>query len=238
MHEVLRTHIEGLDRILGGGIPRGHLVLVCGTPGTMKSTLCFATMYHNAIQGQKGLYISLEQDEEHLRRSMAKFGMENNGDDRVYILDLGMIRRELADREVDKNWVRMLLDVAQQAVREDRYTMVAIDSLEAFYALANLENPRRELFHFFTAMKELGVTTFLISEVAMGSNTLARFGEDFLADGIILLQHVAVGDADIELRLRCVKMRDMHHEPGYFLFHHDEGGRFLVSPVRGPGRPA
>ena len=230
MDDVIPTRIDGLDQVLGGGIPRGSLVLVAGTPGTMKSTLCYATMYNNAIRGQKGLYISLEEDGEHLRRSMAKLGMEDNGDHRVYILDLTTIRRELAEREAKKDWSRMLIDVCRTAVTEDQYATLTIDSLEAFYALANMENPRRELFHLFSEVKELGVTTFLITEIPIGSNVLARYGEDFLADGVFLLQHVEVGETDVQLRMRIVKMRTMHHQAGWFAVEHD-GQRFRVSPA-------
>src|SRR2546427_3262865 len=193
MEDIIPTRIEGLDQILGGGIPRGHVILVCGTPGTMKSTLCYTTMYHNAVHGQKGLYVSLEQDGEHLRRSMAKLGMDDPNDQRVYILDLGTIRKELAERETKKDWTRMLVDVLRTAVQEDRYTMLAIDSLEAFYALASLENPRRELFHLFNEIKELGVTAFLLTEVPLGTKVVTRYGEDFLADGKLLLQHLEGG---------------------------------------------
>lgn len=230
MDDIVPTRIDGLDQVLGGGIPRGHLVLVCGTPGTMKSTLCYTTMYNNAVEGEKGLYLSLEQDGEHFRRSMAKLGMEDNGDNRVYILDLGTIRRELGENETKKNWTQMLVDIAHQAVREDRYTMLTIDSLEAFYALANLENPRRELFHLFNEIKELGVTVFFITEAPIGSKVLTRNGEDFLADGMLLLEHFEVGETDVQLRLRCVKMRQMGHASGWFAVHHD-GTRLLVSQV-------
>lgn len=229
MEGILQTHVEGLDAILGGGIPSGHLVLVCGTPGTMKSTLCFTTMYHNAVHGGKGLYISLEQDGEHLLRSMVKLGM-TEAHERVQVLDLAMLRRELGEKETKKDWVRMLLTVARHAVQEDRYTMVTIDSLEAFYALAGLENPRREMFHLFSHIKEIGVTTFFISEIPIGSRSLTAYGEDFLADGILLLEHFDVGETDIQLRLRCVKMREMSQQHGYFAVHHD-GNRFLVSQV-------
>ncbi len=230
MEEFVPTRIDGLDPLLGGGIPKGSLVLVAGTPGTMKSTLCYTAMYHNAVHGEKGLYISLEQDGEHLRKSMARLGMEDNGDNRVYILDLSTIRKELADREAKKNWTRMLVDIARQAVQEDRYTMLTIDSLEAFYALASFENPRRELFHFFNEMKELGVTTFFITEVPIGSKVLTRYGEDFLVDGVVFLQHVEVGETDVQLRLRIVKMRNTGHQTGWFAVHHD-GQRFLVSQI-------
>ncbi|MBO3802960.1 MAG: hypothetical protein JTT11_03670, partial [Candidatus Brockarchaeota archaeon] len=42
---LVRTGIDGLDKILGGGIPRGRCVLVIGGPGTGKTTLCLQFLY-------------------------------------------------------------------------------------------------------------------------------------------------------------------------------------------------
>ena len=44
----LKTYIEGFDRALEGGIPQGHIVLMAGTPGTMKSSL---TVLHAVPSG-------------------------------------------------------------------------------------------------------------------------------------------------------------------------------------------
>jgi len=95
-----------------------------------------------------------------------------------------------------------------------------------------MENPRREMFQLFTALKELGLTTFLIAETPFGSNTLTEFGEDFLADGIIQLRHVEVGETDVQLRIRIVKMRMMRHVHNYLALTHD-GERFVATPVLG-----
>ena len=45
----LKTYVEGFDDALGGGIPRGSIVLVAGTPGTMKTALTFSILYENEI---------------------------------------------------------------------------------------------------------------------------------------------------------------------------------------------
>src|SRR2546426_12322903 len=41
----MNTYVEGFDEALGGGIPRGSLVLVGGTPGTMKPALTLRSLY-------------------------------------------------------------------------------------------------------------------------------------------------------------------------------------------------
>src|SRR5439155_60364 len=70
----LKTHVEGFDEALGGGIPRGSIVLVAGTPGTMKTALTFSILYENVKAGSKALYISLEESQEDLRASMTELG--------------------------------------------------------------------------------------------------------------------------------------------------------------------
>ena len=47
------THIEGLDEKMQGGIPQGHICIVAGASGAMKSSLTFSMLY-NAV-----LYLSL-----------------------------------------------------------------------------------------------------------------------------------------------------------------------------------
>ncbi|TLZ91240.1 MAG: hypothetical protein E6J98_07730, partial [Methanobacteriota archaeon] len=98
------------------------------------------------------------------------------------------------------------------------------------YALSDLKTPRREMFHFLGSLKELGLTTFLIAETPFGSNRLAQWGEDFLADGILHLRQVEVGETEVQLRLRCVKMRWMNHDKNALALHHD-GEKFFVSHV-------
>ena len=43
------THIEGLDENMQGGIPQGHICLVAGASGAMKSSLTFSMLYLSLI---------------------------------------------------------------------------------------------------------------------------------------------------------------------------------------------
>jgi len=225
----LKTYVEGFDDALGGGIPRGSIVLVAGTPGTMKTGLTFSILYENAKSGSKALYISLEESQDNLRAAMADLGMKGLDDVEVYILDIGKIRLEHKDEELSKNWLDVLRKYIDQRVRVNGFDLVAIDSLAALYSLAHLENPRQELFHFFAFLKSLRATTFLISEVPSGDHgRLSPFDEEFLSDGILLLRHFEKGETDVQLRLRCVKMRRARHEQGYYALTRDKG-RFQIT---------
>ena len=227
---LLSTHVGGLDEALGGGIPEGSIVLVAGTPGTMKSSLIYNILYHSANDGRRGLYVSLEQTAESLRLAMERFGFPPIDEGKLYLLDLGVLRTSLQKAEATKDWIGILVDIVKEAVTADGYKVLALDSLEALYALANFEAPRRELFQFFAAIRELGLTTFLVAETPFGSQKITQFGEDFLADGILHLRHVEVGETDVQLRLRCVKMRMMNHVHNSLALTHGEDG-FVVTHI-------
>src|SRR2546425_1721964 len=225
----MKTYIEGFDDALGGGIPRGSIVLVAGTPGTMKTALTFSILYENVKAGSKALYISLEESQEDLRAAMTDLGMTGLDDMELYVLDIGRIRLEHKDEELSKNWLDVLQKYIDQRVRVNGFDLVAVDSLAALYSLSHLANPRRELFHFFGFLKSLKSTCFLISEVPSGSNgKLTAFEEEFLADGILYLRQFEKGETDVQLRLRCVKMRRARHERGYYALTWNDG-RFQIT---------
>ncbi len=225
------TYIDGFDQALGGGIPKGSVVLVCGTPGTLKSSLCFSILYHNVkAGGSKGLYVTLEESQEEFRVAMEELGMRDLEELELYVLDLSRIRREHREEEMGKDWLQALTSYIDQRLRDEGFDLLVIDSLAALYSLSKLENPRRDLFHFVEFLKGLGTTTFLISEMETGSSKLSHFSEDFLADGILHLKHHEVGDTDVQLRIRCVKMRKTKHHHGYFALVRGEDS-FVVTSV-------
>lgn len=57
----ISTGISELDRVLGGGIVRGSLVLIGGDPGIGKSTILLEVCDHLSRDGKKVLYISGEE---------------------------------------------------------------------------------------------------------------------------------------------------------------------------------
>ncbi len=228
---LLHTFVDGLDRALGGGIPKGSTVLVAGTPGTMKTSLILWVMHENAREhGTRSLYVSLEQTADSLRAGASRMGMAHLDESHVYVLDVGQLRRGMERSESAKDWVTILLEIIKEAVNSTHYEVLALDSLEALYTLTEMKNPRREMFHFLMGLKDLDLTTFVITETPFGAQRLAQWGEDFLADGILQLRQVEVGETDVQLRLRCVKMRWMNHDHNALALNHD-GEKFFVTHV-------
>ncbi len=226
----VKTYVEGFDDALGGGVPKGHVVIVSGSPGTMKTSVTFSILYNNVKNGgSKGLYISLEDSQEDLKGAMEDLGMNGVDGMELYILDVSKIRLEHRNEELNKNWLEILTKYIEQRVKVNKFDLVAIDSLAALYSLNQMDNPRRELFHFFGFLRSLDATSFLISEVPTGENgRLSKYDEDFLADGVLYLKLCDVGGTDVQLRLRCVKMRRARHEHSYFTLIRNDG-RFQIT---------
>ena len=76
MPDSYRLHITGLDDKMDTGIPDKHIILMTGTPGTMKSSLAYYFLYQNAKQDDvKGLYLTLEQEKEGFMYHLKKLGL-------------------------------------------------------------------------------------------------------------------------------------------------------------------
>ena len=76
---VVSTGIPGLDDILSGGLTRGRLFLVEGTPGTGKTTLSLQFLLEGVSKGEKGLYVTLSESADELHAGAASHGWSLDG---------------------------------------------------------------------------------------------------------------------------------------------------------------
>src|SRR5207245_623632 len=146
-----------------------------------------------------------------------ELGMPPLPEDRLYVLNTPHLRLGFRDKEKGKDWFRILSALLEGAFQAGGYKLFALASLEALSATVAFKEIRRELFHFVGALKELGFTGFLVAESPLGVPVREGRPEDFLADGIVLLEQFPVGAMGVQLRVRCVKMRGARIDRGYFL---------------------
>ena len=236
MRPVVRTHVRGLDTELGGGVPAGHVVLLRGASGTMKSSLAYAILYQNALKGVKGLYVTLEQDAASLLNQMAALGFKPASvSDSLPILDLGKGRayleglaakvRDFTRARAERPLTAVLKAKIEQLRKEFGFDLLVIDSWSALELVLEFEDRRRESFEWFEWLRGLGTTTFLIAEAIGADDGLE---EEFLSDAIFRLRLEPVTETAFQRRIQCSKMRSANHSTDFFTLVFD-GGHFEVA---------
>src|SRR2546427_10715352 len=145
--ERIRTYVRGLDEQLQGGVPAGHVVLLAGKPGTMKSSLSFHMLFQNAKNdGRGGVYVTLEQSRESLLGNMAGLGMDVTGPQkRLSVLDLSLIRKKLKQLS-NKSWIEVFKMYIDNLDKNVDIGPLVIDSPPALQGLGKFEDPRQEPF--------------------------------------------------------------------------------------------
>lgn len=227
--ERIRTYVRGLDDQLQGGIPAGHVVLLAGKPGTMKSSLSFNMLFHNAKEDARGgVYVTLEQSRESLLQNMTGLGMDATGlEKKLSVLDLSLIRKKLKQLS-NKSWIEVFKMYIDNLDKTVDIGVLVIDSLPVLEVMGKFEDPREELFRLFEWLRDLGITSVLITEMEQDSDKFCQYGEDFLSDGIIHLDLRREDPRNVNLYLSIVKMRKTAHARGYYPLIYDEGGFELV----------
>jgi len=225
--ERIKTYILGMDELMENGVPKGYVVLVSGRAGTMKSTVAYNILCNSANEaGTVGMYLTLEQSSLSLLAHMKKLGLYVEDEQKVTMVDLakarrgGMIEKEGEGGTVD--WMSTILNFLQSYMKQTNYEILVIDSLSAIYVLSNMENPRSDLFNFFEGLRDLKITTFIISEVPADKQGYGPLGiEEFLSDGILHLK--VKEDNGANLYLSVVKMRKTSHPRKYFPLIFEQG---------------
>ncbi|MCL4325525.1 MAG: AAA family ATPase [Candidatus Thermoplasmatota archaeon] len=228
----IKTYIKGLDEQINGGIPIGHVVLICGYAGSMKSSFAYNVAYHYVKDGNgRALYLSLEQSRDSIIKQMNKMGMDiTELGERMSILDVGWMRKELkASNEMNINWMESIKTQLKNYKEFTSYDLLIIDSLDALYSMASLDNTRSALFFFFESLRELDTTTLLITEMDPDRKSFGKYGiESFLADGIIHLDFERVGRS-LGRFISIVKMRAVKHSTDYYSLIVDQDGFKVVT---------
>jgi len=222
----VKTYIQNFDEYIQGGIPKGQVVLVTGTPGTMKSSLCYSLLYHNALNNKtRSIYMTLEQSRTNLLEQMTLMEMENPAvQDYVQVVDLGIIRRSLSELSAKGSWLQVFKMYAENLKNSVGFDILVLDSLDVLEMAAQIRDDRRtELFYLFEWLRNMGITSFLISERAPEEIFSRSYDEGYLADGIISLKLQEIGESDVQRRIRAVKLRSTNHKAGYFSLLYSDG---------------
>lgn len=229
------THIQGLDQITKGGLPKGRPTLVCGSAGCGKTLFAMEFLVHGAVHfNEPGVFVSFEETEAELTANVASLGFDL-GDlvkrKKIWLEHIHVERGEIEEGGAyDLEGLFIRIHYAIESIGARR---VVLDTVESLFA--GLPNPlilRAELRRLIRWLKSKGVTTIITAE--RGQGELTREGlEEYVTDCVILLDHRVTDQSSIR-RLRIVKYRGSAHGTNEYPFLIDEDG-FSVLPVTSLG---
>jgi|HubBroStandDraft_2_1064218.scaffolds.fasta_scaffold58747_2 KaiC domain protein len=203
------TGIAGLDEMLGGGLPAGHVVLVTGLPGTGKTCLGLQFLFSGAARGEPGVYLSLEEEEPALLASARQFGWPVDA-----LVAAGTVKvMRLDPKQTHQNLQRIQSELAKE-LKALHAKRIVVDSVSLLNMLSDDEPSRRNtLFGLAAACRDSGATTVLTAEADPLHPTVTRDGlSEYIADGVVLLGYSSAEDGHrIGLSLRILKMRRTAH---------------------------
>jgi len=209
------TGVEGLDALVGGGLPTGDAVLVSGPSGAGKSVLSAQFIAAGAQSGEPGVIAVFEEHPKEFLRRADSLGINLTAMEQAGLLKIIYIRP--LDLSPDET-----LAAIRTAVQEIGAKRVVIDSLTGFeLALAPTFRIdfRESLYRLVGALTGTGITVLMTMEITQSSTdlTLSPYVISFLTDNIILLRYVEIA-GQFKKSLVVVKMRNSNHSNDLMLY--------------------
>lgn len=206
--ERVNSGVKGLDEMMGGGFPRGHVVAVLGSFGTGKTTFALQFIEHGLSSGEKAIFISLEEDEGSVLGTAESFGWELQG--HVDAGDLHIVR--LSPEDMNTSIQRVKNDLPAK-IRQFGAQRVAMDSVSLFTML--FESPtqqRNALFQLASTIRSSGATSVFTAEVAPSGSSSRDGLVEYVADGVIILKfRESESTGDVKPVIQILKMRRSDH---------------------------
>ncbi|MBT2186129.1 circadian clock protein KaiC [Sphingobium sp. H33] len=220
-----RTGVQGLDDILGGGLTRGRLFLLEGSPGTGKTTIATQFLLEGARNGERCLHITLSETEDEMRESAQSHGWDLS-DIKLFellppesLLDDEQQQSLLYSSDLELGETTKRIFAAFDALKPDR---VVLDSLSEIRLLAQSSlRYRRQILalkHFFSTQQ---ATILMLDDLTAD---VADKTVHSVAHGVIRLEELSPGYGPDRRRLRIVKFRGRRFRGGYHDFVIDTGG--------------
>ena len=186
---IISTNIEEFDRVLGGGIVPGSMVLVGGDPGIGKSTLLLQTCRELCLAGVDVMYVSGEESLQQIKIRADRIGKFNDK------LDL------LCETN---------LDTIKAVVEREKPTVLIIDSIQTMYnesvtsAPGSVSQVRESTSVLMEIAKVQGIAVFIVGHVTKEGTVAGPRVLEHMVDTVLYFE----GDRHASYRiLRGVKNR-------------------------------
>lgn len=219
--KFVKTGIDGVDEILGGGIIKGATVLVSGSPGTGKTIFGLQYLYNGITEyDEKGIYLSFEENRDDIAQAAESIGFEDwrslVEDEQIKIYDKQVLLR--------RNDFSSTLDYLLDDLQGTDYDRLVMDSLTMFALFFETEQEkRRYLLQFGDILKQNGFTSLLITEQGSMLPDTEISLEHFMTDGNVFLLQTPT-EYGVNRYIWVAKMRKQDIENDIFPMDITAGG--------------
>ncbi len=217
--------VRGLDDITDGGLARGRLFLLEGSPGTGKTTIAMQFLMDGAAKGERSLYITLSETDDELRASALSHGWTLEGID---IFELVPPESLLDDDQQQSLLYSSDLELGETTKRifesfeKLNPTRVVLDSLSEIRLLAQSSlRYRRQILALKHYFARSGATVLMLDDLSSEANDRTMHS---VAHGVIRLEELSPEYGAERRRLRVIKYRGQRYRGGNHDFVIETGG--------------
>ena len=156
--ERVSTGVSGLDKMLGGGLPKNHAYIVSGPTGSGKTILAMQFLLAGVEAGESGLLLSLQSTEDTYKEIGSTFGWD---------IDTLEKQQKIVLRRVDPVEIKHLVDHMNidlvDLITGMSIKRIVIDSITPFEMIFSDQYKTREmLYKLVTMLEAMDVTSILI----------------------------------------------------------------------------
>ncbi len=224
-HSRIHTGLPEFDRVLGGGLVEGGLVLVGGDPGIGKSTLLLQAMGALAEAGKRVLYMSAEESMQQIKMRAERLGVDS---DNLFLLTETQLEHFDAARHEIKPDVCVI----------DSVQTVGVGTIES--AVGSVSQIRAVTHRLMQVAKGEGLSTFVVGHVTKDGAIAGPKVMEHMVDTVLYFEGERTGPYRI---LRAHKNRfGSAQEIGVFEMHatglkpvSNPSELFLSQRAEGPG---
>lgn len=201
--------IDGLDEMISGGVPIGTTLCVMGSAGTGKTTFGMQFLHEGLENGEKVVFMSLEQEESDILSTADEKGWgfteyEDQGE--LVVIHMDPIEVATTLQSIRNELPRMISEFGASRVVLDSVTLIEM-------MFESKADSRNQIYKFMNNLGDAGATTLVTSEAAEDNPYKSRYGTiEYLSDAVFVLQYVRSDTAsETRLALEITKIRDTSH---------------------------
>ncbi|MHB8483220.1 MAG: circadian clock protein KaiC [Nitrospiria bacterium] len=202
------TGIDGLDLVLGGGVPAGRMTLVSGGAGSGKTMVGMQCLLHGADAGEPGIFVMFEERAAAVRQNTLARGWDLaplEKKNKLCLLDARLSPETVVSGDFSIKSLLAILDQKTRAMKARRIVIDAVDALLYLYDSPLRE--RQELYTLHEWLLDQGLTTIMTVKTIPQKESYSRYAFlDFMADCVIHVDQRVTAQITTR-RLRVIKYR-------------------------------